>query len=320
MGDTTSFEVAYVGNHGGHVQAEDNPSENINQPAIDGFTSGLSTNERRPFFAGGVRSNVLGVGGNYGWTQTVDAFFNEAQNWYNSLQTKFTRRFSAGWSAQLNYTLQKAEQEQDDYWIYDPEISTKARQASIARTTSRPPSSLSCRSARTSGSVPIGAVRPRRWQAGGSSIRASVILSGSPFDVTYRNASLDRDTGPNRPDLIGDPDGDKTQDAWFNTTPIGSPGSAFGRPAPGTFGNLGRNQLRGPGFWIVDASLFKNVWMGQSRRLEVRIESVNIFNHVNLGNPNGEVGVPGNDNPDAGRITSTAGPQRNFQFGFRFVF
>ena len=61
--------------------------------------------------------------------------------------------------------------------------------------------------------------------------------------------------------------------------------------------------------------------MGQTRRLEVRIESVNILNHVNLGNPNSEIGVPGNDNPDAGRITSTAGtPQRNFQFGFRFIF
>ena len=62
--------------------------------------------------------------------------------------------------------------------------------------------------------------------------------------------------------------------------------------------------------------------VGQTRRLEVRIELVNIFNHVNLGNPNSEVGVPGNDNADAGRITGTAGgySPRNFQFGFRFIF
>ncbi len=59
-----------------------------------------------------------------------------------------------------------------------------------------------------------------------------------------------------------------------------------------------------------------------TRRLEVRIESVNILNHTNLGNPNSEVGVPGNDNPDAGRITGTSGAYvpRNFQFGFRFIF
>ena len=60
----------------------------------------------------------------------------------------------------------------------------------------------------------------------------------------------------------------------------------------------------------------------EGRRLEVRIESVNVFNHVNLGNPDSTIGVPGNDNPNAGKITGTAGNYnpRNFQFGFRFVF
>ena len=56
--------------------------------------------------------------------------------------------------------------------------------------------------------------------------------------------------------------------------------------------------------------------------MEVRIESVNVFNHVNLANPDSKIGVPGNDNPNAGRITGTAGNYnpRNFQFGFRFLF
>jgi hypothetical protein len=152
------------------------------------------------------------------------------------------------------------------------------------------------------------------------------ILSGSPFNVTYRDSGQDRDTGSGdlagRPDLIGDTSGPQTQDEWFNAAPIGSPGSAFGRPARGTFGNLGRNQLRGPGFWQADASFFKNFALGPSRRVEVRVEIANIFNHVNLANPDGQIGVPGNDNPNAGRITDTAGAYtpRNFQFGFRFIF
>ena len=66
--------------------------------------------------------NVLGIGGAYGWTQDVLIYFNEAQNWYKSMQAKFTRRFSDGWSAQVNYTLQKVEGEQDEYWIYDPDL------------------------------------------------------------------------------------------------------------------------------------------------------------------------------------------------------
>ena len=85
-----------------------------------------------------------------------------------------------------------------------------------------------------------------------------------------------------------------------------------------------RNSLRGPGYWRTDASMFKHVRFGGTKQLEIRIEAVNLFNHVNLGNPNSEVGVPGNNNSDAGRINSTAfgntDPQRNFQFALKFLF
>jgi hypothetical protein len=74
----------------------------------------------------------------------------------------------------------------------------------------------------------------------------------------------------------------------------------------------------------VDASLFKHFRIGATRSLEARIESVNVLNHVNLGNPDSEVGVPGNPNTNAGRINSTAfggsDPMRNWQFGLKFRF
>jgi hypothetical protein len=58
--------------------------------------------------------------------------------------------------------------------------------------------------------------------------------------------------------------------------------------------------------------------------VEVRAEAVNIFNNENLGNPDSTIGVPGNPNPNAGRITSTANsgadPMRNFQFALKFTF
>ena len=58
--------------------------------------------------------------------------------------------------------------------------------------------------------------------------------------------------------------------------------------------------------------------------VEVRIEVVNLLNHVNLGNPDSEVGVPGNLNSNAGRINSTAyfnaDPQRQVQFGIKYKF
>jgi hypothetical protein len=158
---------------------------------------------------------------------------------------------------------------------------------------------------------------------GGWQVNTNIyIQSGLPFNVEYAGAGADRDVGPNRPDLIGDTSGPQTQDQWYNTIPIGTAGSAFGRPARGTFGNLERNSLTGPGFWNVDASLFKRFRVAKSSNLEFRIEVVNLFNHVNLGQPDGTIGTSTDARPNAGRITSTASQNqmRNLQFGLRFQF
>ena len=61
-----------------------------------------------------------------------------------------------------------------------------------------------------------------------------------------------------------------------------------------------RNSLRGPGYRRTDASMFKRFAVGGTRALEFRIEAVNLFNNVNLGNPDTEIGSPGNDRPNAG--------------------
>src|SRR5262249_56470902 len=112
------------------------------------------------------------------------------------------------------------------------------------------------------------------WQVN----QATIIQSGLPFNVTYRDAGADRDTGPNRPDLIGDPmSGGGTQDHWFNTTPIGSQGSAFARPAVGTFGNLPRNDLIRPGYWRTGVSPFKPLSALQGTPFQVPTQTMNRF-------------------------------------------
>lgn len=319
---TLSVEASYVGNRGSHGFIGDGPAANANQPSIVGFAQGVSTNLRRPFFAGTV-ANAQGFGGTYGWTQSFDYFCNCATNLYNSLQTKATKRFGGGYSLFVQYTLQHSVNNDGDYFFIDPDVNRGT--ANFDRTHTFTFSTVA--------EIPVG--RGKRFMAdtsrpvdlivgGWQFNQNTTIQSGFPFNVSYRNAGQDRDTGPNRPDLIGDPDGPHTRDMWFNATAIGAAGSAFGRPAIGTFGNLERNALRGPGYWRTDASLFKNFTLSGDRRLEVRLEAVNIFNHVNLGFPDAEVGVPGTPNPNAGRISETAfgngDPQRNFQFGLRFVF
>jgi len=70
--------------------------------------------------------------------------------------------------------------------------------------------------------------------------------------------------------------------------------------------------------------LFKKFGFTENKELEFRIEVVNLFNHVNLGNPNDFLGDPANPNANAGTITSTAfggqDLQRNFQFALKFKF
>jgi outer membrane receptor protein involved in Fe transport len=299
---TLSGEVGYVGNHGEGFFG-DNPAANANAPVLEGFGT-LSTNERRPYF------------NSFGWTQGIDSFCNCATSTYNSLQAKLTKRFSGGYSLLTHYTYQKAKNHNGDYFVnqdiaYGPADFSRTHVFVIAGMAELP----FARDAKGLAGAILGG-----WQVNTN----VVIQSGIPFNVTYRGSGADRDTGPNYPDLVGDPDGPKTQDEWFNGTAIGESGSAFGRPAAGTFGNLERNTLRGPGYWNVDASLFKRFKFTDRTNLEFRVEVNNLFNHVNLGQPDGEVGIPGNPNPNAGRITSNAfngsDPMRNVQFGLRFQF
>jgi hypothetical protein len=318
--DTMSVEVGYVGNRGRDVFAGDGPAIDINQASLDGYLDGVPRNERRPFF------------NKFGWTQGIDYFCNCATNSYDSLQAKFNKRFSQGYSAKVNYTLQRVRQHGGSYFetdlpehqgLYDSDLEYG------------PPDWDRVHNFTVSlvAEIPVG--RGRTYMSDASPVMDAIIggwqfntntiiQSGLPFNVTYRDAGADRDTGPNRPDLVGDTDGAGNRDQWFNSTPIGSSGSAFGRPARGSFGDLPRNSLRGPGYWRVDASWFKHIRFGETRGLELRVEVVNLFNHVNLGNPDSEIGVPGNLNPNAGRITSTAygnaDPQRNWQFAAKFTF
>jgi len=61
--------------------------------------------------------------------------------------------------------------------------------------------------------------------------------------------------------------------------------AAFATPAPGTFGNVPRNFLRGPGFKQFDIVLNKRIRFSESTNLEFRTEIFNVFNHTNFDIP-----------------------------------
>jgi outer membrane receptor protein involved in Fe transport len=307
LGKSTVADLAYVGNRGSHTYASADPTLNLNEPTVDGFPQRPQA-ERRPFFNGPIG----GVGASFGWTQDILYFCGCASTSYDSLQAKLQVHSGSGSTLLAHYTVQRVREDARSYFFFGRGLQR-----------GRPDWD------RTHSLVVAGTAEiPRRfpvlrgWQIGG----VATLQSGYPFEVTYRGADADRDTGPNRPDLVGDPApgrGDGLRRPYFNATPIGSPGAAFARPAE-AFGNLPRNALTGPGYGRVDASLSKQVRLRRRIKAELRLDVVNLFNHVNLDVPDGEIGVPGNPNPMAGFITSTAyagaDPQRTLQLGLRVQF
>ena len=89
---------------------------------------------------------------------------------------------------------------------------------------------------------------------------------------------------------------------------------AFAQNPAGTFGTSGRNILRGPGNATVDFGLLKNFAVRERHRLQFRAEFFNLFNRVNLGNPN-----TNRNAGNFGRITS-AGSPRVAQLALKYTF
>ncbi|HYK35762.1 TonB-dependent receptor [Alloacidobacterium sp.] len=93
---------------------------------------------------------------------------------------------------------------------------------------------------------------------------------------------------------------------------------------PAGFGNLARNGLTGPGFADTDLSLQKTTRLLESVSLVLRVDSFDLLNHVNFGNPN--LSATGASTSTFGQITATrnivgdAGSSRQLQFAGKIVF
>ena len=68
--------------------------------------------------------------------------------------------------------------------------------------------------------------------------------------------------------------------------------AAFAVPPNLQDGDLGRNVLRGFGTWQIDFSLHREVPLSDHLHLEFRVETFNILNHPNFGDPSAP-GAPG---------------------------
>jgi hypothetical protein len=310
ISNTLTAEAAYVGNKGTHVFAGEGPDYDPNQPTLVGFAEGLSTDQRKPFYS------------QFGWTQGFRYFGNDANNHYNSLQTKVEKRFSNGYSLLAHYTYSHAKNHESAYYTIDSDVNYgrpewQRNHVFVAANIWE---------------LPFGKGKPVLTNAsraldllvGGWQLTGDLVLmSGQGFTASYANCGSDEDVGVCRPDLVGSTSvSDQSRDHWYQGAAdvLANNGDTSGpwkRPAIGTLGDAGRNTLPGPGWFNTDMSLNKSFALGETVRAQFRTEVFNIFNHVNLGNPDGCV-----DCGNAGRIFALApnALMRRLQFGLRFDF
>lgn len=150
-----------------------------------------------------------------------------------------------------------------------------------------------------------------KYLTGGWTVSTAIqAMSGSPFSVTFN--PTEAGWYATRADVVAGASlypADRTADRWFDP-------AAFRVPQAFTFGNSARNILFGPGLRNVDLSLFKNVPLSESWRLQFRAEAFNLPNSLSLGNPSANISFPQN----VGIIRSAQNTERNLQFGLKLLF
>ncbi len=97
--------------------------------------------------------------------------------------------------------------------------------------------------------------------------------------------------------------------------------NAFLVPPNGTYGNVGRDVLTGPGLATVDASLLKTTAIREKLNLQFRAEFFNVLNRANFNTPNPVVFASNSTIPvsTAGVINSTSTTSRQIQFGLKLI-
>ena len=86
------------------------------------------------------------------------------------------------------------------------------------------------------------------------------------------------------------------------------------------FGNLGRNQIVGPGLFDLDFSIFKNLRVTERISTQFRVEMFNVLNHPSFFVPfSNEALFNANGSPisSGGVIDTTSTDPRQIQFGMK---
>ena len=296
-----AVEVGYVGNKGTHLQSSS--AQNVPLPGPGNVQA------RRPYPQWGVLDYKIWGGSSK----------------YHSLQAKFDKRFSGGFSFLGSYSFSKCldapgSEEGSAPAYYLDNLYTGPCDYDVPHNfvTSYVWELPFGKGRRFLGSMPKAldyVIGGWQWQG------INTLQSGVPFNISI---SVDRaNTGTSqRPDSTAPPVQPRSLSCWYFTSSnpackslLPSQADTFVLPALNTYGNAGRNLMRGDRLIQLDMSLIKNFPVTESKTFEFRAQVFNLTNTPSFAAPNGSVNLA-----TGGTITSTRNQPRLYEFGLKFSF
>ena len=279
--------VSYIGNHTTHlwIAEERNPAiyNTLASCVLQGTTftpcaSTKDTNQRRILF---TDNNTAG-----GYYASIDTMDDGASARYQGLLASTSHRFSKHFSSNFNFT--------DSYCLSDYDFGAALAGSTNSQIFNRHADWGPCISD-TRYNFNASGVLQSWWK--GSNVWANRLLSdwkiapiltarsGQPLNITTGVDNSLTGLGNDRPNQVAsnvyssNPNACKTAPCvqWL------APGNTAFVPNPiGTYGNVGRNEVRGPHFVNFDMGLSRLFRITERYNVEFRAEAFNLFNHPNF--------------------------------------
>lgn len=331
------FEASWVANHGVHLTMSGQPLDMLADQYL-AMGNDLSTQVTNPFYG-----YIVGTGTTLAnktvtkrqlllpypqFLSITGGYTYRGNSIYHAFTFKTEKRFSRGFSMLASYTFSK---------LLD-DLQSTGRPGAIGGTGVQDWWNLRLERSKSYQDLPQRVVITAQWEPpikpanrmlngfiGGWQINGmNTIESGRVITPAFGISG-----GGNRPNTIpGNSDQAPSQDLyhWLNnvvaplcSSDLTQTKAAFCQPAPYTYGNAPRtlNDVRGPRFFNLDASLFKTFPITEHYKLQFRAEAFNLTNTPQFEPPSGSV-----TSATFGVITSTITPAhaREIQFALRLSF
>jgi hypothetical protein len=317
----TALTLGYVGFHSYHQIL----SEDMNEP-VPSFTSSGQAYYPSTAYANPVLANST-------------SWVSQGVGLYNALEVDLRRSYANGFQLRGNYTWSK---NLDNGSAWNTSVSGNTPAFVEFPREPKLDWGLAATDVRQSASfnggydLPFGPNRlflnhasaPVRFLAGGWTISAILtVQTGFPFSpqLGYNPPGNGDSRNPIRPNWNPNFSGNlypHTATEYFNPNAFIQPTVTVGATTYGTYGNVKRDALTGPGLSELDFSAVKNSHITERLNLQFRAEFFNILNHTNFLTPNEVVysSATSSISPTAGVVTATSTTSRQIQFGAKLQF